>query len=275
MSRELSNADDEIARGERFGFGANWRAFLDTVDDEKIRDAETSLREMLGVDLHGKRFLDAGCGSGLFSLAARGLGAEVVAFDFDAASVAASEELRARCRPGDEHWRIAQGSVLDDRLLDELGTFDVVYSWGVLHHTGDMWRALHNVVECVAPGGQLYIAIYNDQGMASKAWSRVKRAYNRAGRARRRALLEGAGTYFWARRLAARMLKRGDRPPTPRLAAMSRRHDLVDWVGGWPFEVAKPEEIFDFCRARGLRLERLYTCAGGHGCNEFVFSRAQ
>jgi hypothetical protein len=54
---------------------------------------------------------------------------------------------------------------------------------------------------------------------------------------------------------------------------MSRWHDLIDWVGGYPFEVASPEQIFDFCRERGLSLKRLKTCGGGSGCNQFVFEK--
>jgi 2-polyprenyl-6-hydroxyphenyl methylase/3-demethylubiquinone-9 3-methyltransferase len=54
---------------------------------------------------------------------------------------------------------------------------------------------------------------------------------------------------------------------------MSNWHDLVDWVGGYPFEVAKPEEVFDFCQKRGFVLERLKTVGGGLGNNEFVFAQ--
>jgi len=54
---------------------------------------------------------------------------------------------------------------------------------------------------------------------------------------------------------------------------MSRVRDWVDWLGGYPFEVAKPEEIFDLYREQGFALERLKTCAGGIGCNEFVLRR--
>jgi 2-polyprenyl-6-hydroxyphenyl methylase/3-demethylubiquinone-9 3-methyltransferase len=52
---------------------------------------------------------------------------------------------------------------------------------------------------------------------------------------------------------------------------MSTRHDLVDWVGGYPFEVAKPETVFGFLRDRGFELRHLKSCAGGLGCNEYVF----
>lgn len=54
---------------------------------------------------------------------------------------------------------------------------------------------------------------------------------------------------------------------------MSHWHDWIDWVGGYPFEVAKPELIFDFYRDRGFTLHNMTTCGGGGGCNEFVFIR--
>jgi 2-polyprenyl-6-hydroxyphenyl methylase/3-demethylubiquinone-9 3-methyltransferase len=270
------DARSEIETGERFAFGANWLGYLALVDDERIQAATASLTGMLGSeDLAGKRFLDIGSGSGLFSLAARRLGAEVVAFDFDPDSVAATGEMKRRFVPEDDKWQVLTGSVLDQGFLAGLGTFDVVYAWGVLHATGDMYQAIANAAERVAPGGQLFLAIYNDQGLASRAWARVKRSYNKSSPVVRRVLIEGFGTAFAARRAAGRayrMLTGKPRPQGPS-RGMSARHDLIDWIGGWPFQVAKPEEIFDFCRQRGFSLERLKTWAGGSGCNEYVFRR--
>jgi 2-polyprenyl-6-hydroxyphenyl methylase/3-demethylubiquinone-9 3-methyltransferase len=149
---------DEI----RFAFGANWRRFLDSLDDVRIREAEASLRAMLGVDhLRGRSFLDIGSGSGLFSLAAWRLGARVHSFDYDPQSVACTEELRRRYAPGDSRWTIARGSALDAAYLLSLGQYDVVYSWGVLHHTGRMWEALELALLQLAPDGSLFIAIYS------------------------------------------------------------------------------------------------------------------
>src|SRR5262249_37169619 len=160
-----ATAADEIRRGERFAFGRNWRRFLDTVDPERIAAAEHALATMLDLpDLRGRTFLDAGCGSGLSSLAARRLGARVRAFDFDAEAVACARELKRRTVGDDPEWTIEPGDVLDDAGIAALGTFDIVYSWGVLHHTGAMWRAVDAVCARVAPGGILYIALYNDQG---------------------------------------------------------------------------------------------------------------
>ncbi len=124
------------------------------------------------------RFLDIGSGSGLFSLAARRLGARVHSLDYDPHSVACTRELRRRYFPEDPEWIVESGSALDEAYIRSLGKFDVVYSWGVLHHTGDMWAALASAAIPVAAGGKLFIAIYNDQGTPSRRWTKVKRAYN-------------------------------------------------------------------------------------------------
>lgn len=169
---------EEVSQGERFQFGANWEAFLDTLDDERIHVAEHSLKEMLDLDdLTGKRFLDIGSGSGLFSLAARRLGAKVHSFDYDPKSVGCTRELKKRYYPNDDNWIIEEGSVLDENYLVSLGKFDVVYSWGVLHHTGDMMRALNNAMIPVSDQGILFIAIYNDQGISSRFWKQIKKTY--------------------------------------------------------------------------------------------------
>jgi 2-polyprenyl-3-methyl-5-hydroxy-6-metoxy-1,4-benzoquinol methylase len=269
----------EIRAGERFAFGDNWASFLRVLDEERIRAAENSLRGMLAAErLEGKRFLDAGSGSGLFSLAARKLGAAVVSFDFDPQSVACTAELKHRYFPDDPNWRIEQGSVLDPDFLSGLGSFDIVYSWGVLHHTGAMWDAMEKIVSLVASTGQVFIAIYNDQGRASRIWKRVKKAYVAAPGGLKWLVLAPALARLWGPTIVRDALKgrplRTWRAYDNRGRGMDPWRDVVDWVGGYPFEVARPEEIFAFFRSRGFELRRLKTCAGGHGCNEFAFLRS-
>ncbi len=268
----------EVADGERFKFGENWTRFLEVLDDERIAVAEASLTTKLGrASLAGLSFLDVGSGSGLFSLAARRLGATVTSFDYDPHSVACTRELQRRYFPDDPQWRVLEGSALDAQLLDSLGRFDVVYSWGVLHHTGAMWDALALVGDRVAPRGQLFIALYNDQGRRSKAWLAVKRTYC-SGPVGRAAVLGTFVPYFVGRAVLADLAAR--RNPVARWReyrqrrGMSMMHDIVDWVGGLPFEVANPGDVHDFFRARGFTLELLKTVGGGHGCNELVLRRA-
>lgn len=147
----------EIEQKQRFKFGDNWQRFLTVLDEDRIIIAEKSLQKMLGVEnLQGKTFLDAGSGSGLFSLVARRLGAMVHSFDYDPQSVACTAELKRRYFTDDPQWVVEEGSVLDEEYLGQLGQFDVVYSWGVLHHTGAMWQALENVAPMVDGGGAAF-----------------------------------------------------------------------------------------------------------------------
>jgi 2-polyprenyl-6-hydroxyphenyl methylase/3-demethylubiquinone-9 3-methyltransferase len=265
-----------IAESEpRFAFGKNWSAFLASVDEKRIDKSRRALADLLGTDtLRGKRFLDIGCGSGLSSLAAFRLGAEVLSFDFDIDSVHASRALKERFAAGSDRWRIEQGSVLDTAYLSQVGDWDIVYSWGVLHHTGSMWRALENAAGLVAPGGQLAVAVYNDQGYVSDYWKRIKRSYV-AHRWMRPILVTFSlvRIWGWTMLLDLKHLQPGKSwRDYGRERGMSAWHDLIDWVGGYPFEVAKPEEVFDFYRTRGFTLERLVT-RQGRGCNEFCFRR--
>ncbi|MEZ5286673.1 MAG: methyltransferase domain-containing protein [Vicinamibacterales bacterium] len=265
----------------RFAFGRNWASFLTVLNEHRIAAAERSLQEMLQRDdLVGLRFLDIGSGSGLFSLAARRLGARVQSVDLDPDAVGCTRELRRRYFPGDPDWEISLGSALDAELMASLGHFDVVYSWGVLHHTGDMWRAIDLTASRVAPGGRLFIAIYNDAGRQTRRWTRIKRTYCQLPqplrtpfalvvgapnmlRAFARDVRQGQGREHIASWFGSRQQNRG----------MNRWHDLVDWVGGYPYQAARVDEVFGFLSSRGLMLTAL-KADGGLGCNEFVFQRA-
>lgn len=264
-----------------FSFGENWKSFLPAIDERRILLAEKSLQTMLGMtDLRGKTFLDVGCGSGLFSVAARRLGARVHSFDSDPVSVECTELLKRRYYAEDAQWTVRRGSILDSDYVRSLGQWDVVYSWGVLHHTGALWQALENVSSLVVRGGLLYLAIYNDQGFKSQVWREVKRVYNALPSNLRWLVLGPALVRLWGPTMVRDVLigkpfhswrhyaQTGAR-------GMSAWRDVVDWVGGYPFEVAEPEAIFTFYRDRGFVLRQLKTCGGGLGCNEFVLQLAR
>ncbi|MEZ5540567.1 MAG: class I SAM-dependent methyltransferase [Pseudomonadota bacterium] len=262
----------EIANGRRFEFGRNWNAFLSILDESRIREAENSLRKMLGLEsMTGLTFLDVGCGSGLFSLAARRLGAIVHSFDFDPDSVACTRSLKQTFFRHDDHWRIDEGSALDTAYLAGLGKSDIVYSWGVLHHTGQMWAALENVKSLVADDGILFIAIYDDQGWKSRAWWKVKRIYN-GGTAGKLLVITVFVPAFVVKGLLFDLLKL--RSPFARYRekmqqrGMSMYYDWIDWLGGFPFEFAKDEEVVRFFSRDGFRLVKSNKL---RKMNEFVF----
>jgi 2-polyprenyl-6-hydroxyphenyl methylase/3-demethylubiquinone-9 3-methyltransferase len=260
---------------DAFAFGKNWLSFLRNVNESSAALSTKALESMLG-NVANRTFIDVGCGSGLSSLAAHRLGAIVRSFDYDRQCVECTRELQRRFGAT---WPVEQGSVLDRQFLSTLGQFDIVYSWGVLHHTGSMWDAIDNVTRLVAPAGRLFIAIYNDQGRLSKKWLRIKERYNRFPEWLRWTVVLPVFVRFWAKTLIRDTLAgrpfRSWRQYSETYRGMNPWRDVIDWVGGYPFEVAKPEEIFEFAKARGFQLEKMTTCGIGHGCNEFVFVRQQ
>ena len=275
--------EQEIDAGKRFEFGENWSQFVGQIDEERLTSARRSLQTMLSVDsLHSRTFLDIGCGSGLFSLAARSLGATVKSFDYDPKSVACAQELKRRYYCNDQQWEIFEGSILDEAFVRSLGGFDVVYSWGVLHHTGEMWNAIARAASCVAPGGLLFIAIYNDQGWKSRLWRILKIMYNRTPRAfglrKAFAAVSFLGTYGLFCLKYMLLLKFSvpanlfRRYRDKSLRGMSLYTDWVDWIGGYPFEVASAEAVKKFFENRGFSVKKLNR-ATSLGCHEFVLAK--
>ena len=263
---------------ERFAFGANWARFLDTVDEARVNISRTCLAGMLGCEnLSGMAFLDIGCGSGLSSLSARALGAAVHSFDYDAESVACTKALRRQFFPDDPEWMVEHGDVLDAGYVESLGKFDIVYSWGVLHHTGNMELALRHSRSLVKPGGLYFIAIYNDQGRVSRRWKHVKRLYNRLPSLFRFLVLVPSAAVIWGP-ICVNDAIRGDPLMTWRNTrqerGMSPWHNLKDWVGGYPFEVAAPDAIIMPLLPEGFVLRNIICRTTGHGCNEYVFERS-
>ncbi|MCK5708668.1 MAG: methyltransferase domain-containing protein [Candidatus Aureabacteria bacterium] len=261
---------------KRFEFGKNWKRFISEIDEERIDRAVVSLKNGLNVDaLERKTFLDIGCGSGLFSLAAKRMKAFVHSFDYDRDSVYCARELKKRFYSDNKGWIIEQGSILDKNYLKKLGQFDIIYSWGVLHHTGKMWEALGNVVPLLKPQGKLFIAIYNHQLYWSYFYRFIKKLYVSSPVFGKWIIAGSYISFQFVKGFIKDILL--FRNPFERYRerkktrGMSMFIDWIDWIGGYPFEVAKPEEIFRFYHTKGLELENLKTCGSGRGCNEFVF----
>ena len=265
------NFETEVASGRRFPFGRNWARFLETLSDNRIEAAKQATVDMLGLsNLHGKRFLDIGSGSGLFSLVAYRLGATVHSFDFDPSCVACTRKLRDRYASGDHHWRVEQGSVLDQSYVDSLGNFDVVYAWGVLHHTGDLWTSLEHAVSRVCDGGSILLAIYNDQGRKSRRWHRLKRIYC-SGLIGRFVVVGSIFPCFFLRTVISSCLSRRNLFARYRAnRGMSLIRDWHDWCGGLPYEVASVDAVFQFFSERLFVMRNIRT-TNGIGNNQFVF----
>ncbi len=262
---------------DRFPFGENWKNYLNVLSDEHILEAEKALGIFLGAtDLRGKRFLDIGSGSGLHSLAACRMGAEVVAFDYDPQSVACTHELKARYLPDQPSWRIEQGSILDRDFMEGLGEFDISYAWGVLHHTGVLWQALYNAQLPVREGGLLFVAIYNDQGIISAIWKIIKRLYCSGWLGRTLMSAVFYPIFFLSGLLmdVVRLRNPADRyREHKKYRGMSLVHDWRDWLGGYPFEPAEPARIISFYKNLGFELAQFLPTGHGFGNNQFLFRR--
>jgi SAM-dependent methyltransferase len=261
-----------------FSFGKNWQRFVErALNPERERIAVNSLTEFLELsDLRGRSFLDVGCGSGLFSLGAFRLGAQkIISLDVDPFSVRSCEELRRRVG-NPEHWQVLHGSILDDSWIAGLGRADIVYAWGSLHHTGNMWKAIRNAASLVEANGLFYLSIYNKVygRKGSEFWLKVKKLYNRSSRPGK-LLLEV--THF-VRNGLLRKLASFENPISlfteySQGRGMSYWTDVRDWLGGYPYEFASADEIFRFCtRDLGMEMVNLRV-TNTLGTNEFLFRR--
>ncbi len=263
--------------GVRFDFGKNWRNFLISLTNEQIAKAESSLSDLIGVGtIKNKTFLDIGCGSGLFSYVAYRMNAKkIFSFDYDFDSVECCKTLHRQAQEP-PHWEIKQGSILDNDFVNLLGTFDIVYAWGVLHHTGKMWDAIRNAGKLVAPNGLFCVAIYNKvtHNQKSVFWLKIKKLYNQSPKVIQK-IMEWGYTiisflkYFRSFKNPWKEIKEYEE------RGMNWKTDMYDWMGGYPYEFATVEEIFNFIRLNfpNFILVNIKTANGSLGNNQFVFKR--
>lgn len=261
----------------RFEFGKNWESFSHLIDEDGIRRAEDRLTSFLGVGaVSGRTFLDVGCGSGLHSLAALRLGAKrVLAIDLDPHSVSTARAVL------DRFWSDGNKSVENLSVFsldrEQVGEFDIVYSWGVLHHTGDMDRAIRTAAGHVKPGGLFAVALYGKTRYC-RIWKRIKRWYVRAP-----AHEQARAERIYVRLFRFYLLLRGKRLAThianykKNKRGMDFYHDVRDWIGGYPYESITPRELDRLLAPLGFDLikQKVHKRSGlfGSGNDEFLFRR--
>jgi len=252
----------------RFKFGKNWINYLTHLDAGNIATACHDLKRLLGKgSLVGQTFLDIGSGSGLMSLAAKKMGAKVISFDYDVDSVNCTKMIKDKYYPEDPEWEVYSGSVLDPDFMGKFENIDIIYSWGVIHHTGDMWAAITNIIGLAKRNNSdISLAIYNDQGWISRYWLFIKKAYNKNTLLKILVILMHMPYLYFARiiyrAITGRLkLERG----------MLYWHDMIDWLGGYPFEVASPQKIIAHFDNNNYVMRNTNLCGNRHGCNEFFF----
>ncbi len=254
---------------KNFDFGSNWERFSKRhIDHERLEMARESLKALLEKkNLVGKSFLDVGCGSGLFSMAAHQLGAKkIVGIDVNPRCVEISQANRDLLVPrAPIEFYVA--SALEPEQLKPFGTFDLVYAWGSLHHTGAMWNAVQNVSRCVAPEGTMILAIYNKH-ITSPAWKVIKWIFNQVPPIVQRFMIYVfAGFIYVAKFLVTRS------NPLKKERGMDFWFDVIDWIGGYPYEYAADQEVESFVTTHGFEMRRYIPAAVPTGCNEFVFEQ--
>ena len=252
-----------------FNFGRNWRSFSDrAIDNRRFEMASNSLKELIGQEkIKGSAFLDIGCGSGIFAIAASLIGAQkVIGIDISKESVEASIDNKKRFA-GQSTIDFFHKSLFDDDIL-QMPKFDIVYSWGVLHHTGNMWRAIDIASKLVAPHSLFVLAIYNKH-WSSGLWKLIKRFYNAVPK-----FIQQLMVWFFCLIIAtAKLIVTRKNPFKKKKRGMSFYYDVIDWVGGYPYEYATKGQIINHLEKMGFKCIKFVKPAVPTGCNEFVFLR--
>jgi predicted RNA methylase len=274
----MMTTQDLLELKSHFSFGENWSQYAQKIDQARIEQAEESLLRLVGREaIQGHTFLDIGCGSGLFSLAAVRLGCkQLLAVDLDPKSVETTRRTLSLHAP-DGNWDCRNVSVFD---LDPatMGTFDVAYSWGVLHHTGAMYKAIAKAAKMVAPGGMLTLALYAKTPFCGM-WRLEKRIYAHSPKWVQKTV---ETVYIEAVRL--RLALKGEslkkrREEYWKQRGMDMYYDTRDWLGGYPYESISPDEAMKYMNELGFSPVRSFCtpCIGllGTGCDEYSFTRIQ
>jgi len=271
----MSSPDEKTDVSTHYRFGENWSHFAGGLTMNQRLSAKQDLARFVGEGrIRNASFLDIGSGSGVHSLAALELGASaVLAVDFDPQSVATTRKVLDTYQPN-RSWRAERANVLTD-FADSVDRYDIVYSWGVLHHTGSMWDALGQARRLVKPGGHLAVALYNKTPLC-RLWAIEKRVFSKLPRAVQAVL---ASSFVCL--LAVRKVLLLENPVSwfrnySSMRGMSPYFDAHDWLGGYPYESVGHDELVQWMKARGGDLVYSHKTQGGIGlfgtpCGEYLF----
>ena len=261
----------------QFDFGQNWADFsVRAATPERADQARRDFASLMeGVKLRGQSFLDIGFGQGFSLLSAASMGARVVGCDINPkCGTVLDRNLPLFPDLVGSKLDVEIGSILDPEVVQRLrgrvaaeGGFDVVHSWGALHHTGDLRRAIDRAASLVRPGGALVIAIYN-RHWSSPAWLLIKWLYCKSPGWVQRALVSLLYPVIW---LAKLIVTREN--PGKKERGMNFFYDVVDWVGGYPYEYMSVRETGALFELLGFTLSRVNPAKVPTGCNEFLFSK--
>ncbi len=240
-----------------FSFGFNWLDYVKTRLNNEIIEAHVNdlktIYDKAGIDLKNKSVFDIGCGSGLSSLSFAKLGAsKIVGIDVDPYSVEASNYTKDNFLNNRIEWDIHHHSILSELLHPEQ-SFDIVYSWGVLHHTGDMWNAIRNAVKNVRVGGFFHVALYRS-GPTYNQHLTDKFKFTLAS------MEEKMSTLYNYKHLKKNPWAINNR-------GMNKFHDALDWLGGLPYEVCDPEVLNIWLSKYGFDPQPVYFTDNKEGGN--------
>lgn len=249
-------------------FGSNWIQYINLIDENKIDIMVEDLKKWINFDLSNMSFLDIGCGSGLSSLAFEKLGInDITCFDADEDSVESAKIVNSKFSK--KKWNIFKASVLDKKLIDNIEKKDFVYSWGVLHHTGEMWKAMANASSLVKKNGYFLIAIYT-KGPNYQNHLNYKIRFKNGGFLTKKYMIY---LNILGQMKSRLMLKKNPfKWNRTKRRGMNVYHDILDWLVGLPYEVASPSEVENFCKKLSFKLIKS-DITGEAACSQYLFRK--